>query len=156
MSELPGLPERDPKEEWFHPSKRYAYHLAVEATLRDTDAFGHVNNGVYASWIEEVRTKYVFERRGLTAVEQLGFILASARLDFRSPVLIHETVDLFCAPSRVGRSSWDLVYEGRARKDGRLVVEAQTTQVQYDYAVRAAVPIPDAWRKLLEADMVVT
>jgi len=156
MAELPGLPERDPEQEWAHPSKRYAFHLAVEATLRDTDAFGHVNNGVYLSWIEEVRTKYVFERRGLKEAPELAFILASARLDFRSPVLMLEKVDLFCAPSRIGRSSWDLVYEGRARSDGRLVVEAQSTQVQYDYAERKAIPIPDAWKKLLEADMVVT
>ncbi|MBI3448173.1 MAG: acyl-CoA thioesterase [Acidobacteria bacterium] len=146
----------DSEESWAHPSKRYAYHLAVEATLRDTDAFGHVNNGVYVSWIEEVRTKYVFDRRGLKDTHELAFILASARLDFRSPVMMLETVDLFCAPSRVGRSSWDLVYEGRARKDGRLVVEAQSTQVQYDYKERKAVPIPDDLKKILENDLVIT
>src|SRR5262249_38671724 len=151
-----GLPERDPEQEWTHPSKRYAYHLAVESTLRDTDAFGHVNNGVYVNWIEEIRTRYVYERRHLTDVKELGFILASAKLDFRSPVLLHETIDLFCAPSRIGRSSWDMVYEGRARADGRLVVEAQTTQVQYDYATSKAVPIPEAWRKILEGDLVAT
>ncbi|HZE88269.1 MAG TPA: thioesterase family protein [Verrucomicrobiae bacterium] len=146
----------DAEESWAHPSKRYAYHLAVEATLRDTDAFGHVNNGVYVSWIEEVRTKYVFDRRKLKETHELAFILASAKLDFRSPVMMLETVDLFCAPSRVGRSSWDLVYEGRARSDGRLVVEAQSTQVQYDYKERKAVPIPDDWKKILENDRVVT
>jgi len=156
MAELPAGPPRDPSQEWSHPSRRYAWHLAVEATLRDTDAFGHVNNGVYLSWIEEVRTRYVYEKRGLKEVMDLGFILASARLDFRSPVLLHETIDLFCAPSKVGRSSWEMIYEGRARADGRLVVEAQSTQVQYDYAMKRAVPIPDDWRRILEADLVST
>jgi Tol biopolymer transport system component len=37
-----------------------------------------------------------------------------------------------------------MAYEGRARTDGRLVSEARTVQVQYDYAARRAVPIPDA------------
>jgi acyl-CoA thioesterase FadM len=54
---------------------------------------------------------------------------------------------------RIGRSSWDLAYVGRAREGGRLVVEGVSTQVQYDYTVRASAPIPPAWRELLTADL---
>lgn len=140
--------------EWASPSKRYAFHHAVEATLRDTDAMGHVNNAVYLSWIEEVRNHYIFDRRGLARADEMDFILASARLDFRSPVLMHEMVDIWCSPSRVGRSSWEMAYEGRVRSGGRLVVEANTVQVQFDYAKRVAVPIPDAWRRILEVDVI--
>ena len=139
-----------------HPSKRYPFHSEVLATLRDTDGLGHVNNAVYLSWLEEIRTLYVFERRGMTRMDQVDFILASARLDFRSPILMHETVDLWLGPSRLGKSSWDLLYEGRARGDGRLVLEATTVQVMFDYASKAAIPIPDDWRRILQADMVST
>lgn len=135
-----------------HPSRRYPYHLEIQATLRDTDGLGHVNNGVYLTWLEEVRTRYIFDRRGLKEMSDVDFILASARLDFRSPVLIHEIVDLWCGPSRVGRSSWDLAYEGRALGDGRLVLEAQTTQVQFDYRSRTPMPIPEEFRRILTAD----
>jgi len=136
------------------PSRRYPYQLAVRATLRDTDGIGHVNNAVYLTWLEEARTRYVFERRGLEDLHELDFILASAHLEYRSPVLLHETVDLWCGPSRVGNRSWEMVYEGRARGDGRLMVEARTVQVQYDYRERKAVPIPGAWRRLLQEDLV--
>lgn len=135
------------------PSRPFRYHLAVQATLRDTDGLGHVNNGVYLTWLEEVRTRYVYDRRGLARLDEVDFILASARLDFRSPVFLHETVDLWCSPARVGRRSWDLAYEGRARRDGRLVVEASTVQVHFDYAVRKSVPLPAGWRALLEQDL---
>jgi acyl-CoA thioesterase FadM len=64
-----------------------------------------------------------------------------------------ETIDMRCAPVRIGRTSWDLAYEGRAREGGRLVVEGVSTQVQYDYATRAATPIPEDWRALLAADL---
>jgi acyl-CoA thioester hydrolase len=141
-------------QDWANPSKRYAFHHAVEATLRDTDAMGHVNNAVYLSWLEVVRNHYIFDRRGLSRTEEMDFILASARLDFRSPVLMHEVVDIWCSPSRVGRSSWEMAYEGRVRSGGRLVVEASTVQVQFDYAKRGAAPIPDAWRRILEVDMI--
>src|SRR5262249_41651184 len=123
------------------------------ATLRDTDALGHVNNAVYVNWFEEVRTSYVCQRRGFRSMEQVDFILASTSVQFRSPVYMMETIDMKCAPIRIGRQSWDLAYEGRARDGGRLVVEGVSTQVQYDYARRVPVPIPDAWRALLTTDL---
>ncbi len=141
------------QEPGIQPSRRYPYHLTVQATLRDTDGLGHVNNGVYLNWLEEIRTRYVYDRRGLVDLAQVDFILASARLDFRSPVRLHEQVELWCGPSRIGRSSWDLLYEARARTDSRLVVEGETVQVQYDYARGAPVPIPEVWRRILEADL---
>lgn len=130
-----------------------AYTLAVQATLRDTDALGHVNNAVYIHWFEEVRTAYVCARRGVATMDQVDFILASTTAHFKSPVFMLETIEMTCAPTRLGRSSWDLAYEGRAKTDGRLVVEGTSTQVQYDYATRVSVPIPAAWRAVLEADL---
>ena len=142
---FPGEPAR--------PSKPFTFSLPVQATLRDSDGLGHVNNGVYVTWLEEIRTRYVFDRRGLTRLSQIDFILASATLDFRSPVRLHEVVDLWCAPSRIGRSSWSMLYEGRSRTDGRLVVDASTVQVQFDYERRASTPLPDDWRAILESDL---
>ena len=130
-----------------------AHTLAVQATLRDTDAFGHVNNSVYVNWFEEVRTSYVCARRDLRSIADVDFILASTTINFRSPVLLHETIELRCAPVRIGNSSWDLAYEGRAQGGGRLVVEGVSTQVQYDYTSREKAPIPAGWRALLAADM---
>ena len=135
------------------PERRWAFRVAIDATLRDTDGLGHVNNAVYLSWIETARTRYVFERRRLTRIEQLDFVLASAHLDFRSPVYLHETVEIRCSPSRVGKSSWEMTFEGRVRDDGRVCLEARTVQVQYDYEERSSRPIPDDWRKILEADL---
>lgn len=132
----------------------WAFELDVQATLRDTDALGHVNNVVYVSWFEEVRTAYVCARRGFATMDRVDFILASTTAHFRSPVYMLETVTMKCAPVRLGRSSWELAYEGRVKGDGRLVVEGTSTQVQYDYAARGSAPIPEAWRTMLTADLV--
>ena len=129
-------------------------HLAVVATLRDTDAMGHVNNAVYLTWLEEIRTRYVIDRRGFRGLEDVDFVLGSAALAYRSPVRLDETVDLWCGPTRIGNKSWDLRYVGKAREDGRVVLEASTVQVQYDYHRRAAVSIPARWRRMLEEDRV--
>ena len=30
---------------------RWAYEMTIQATLRDTDGLGHVNNAVYLTWL---------------------------------------------------------------------------------------------------------
>ena len=134
--------------------RRWAYTLPVDATLRDTDGLGHVNHVVYITWFEEARTRYVAERLGFTDIHQVNFVLASATVHFRSPVYFPEVVEVSLAPTRVGTKSWDLAYEGRVRGGGRLVVEGTTTQVQFDFKAKSSVPIPDDWRRVLEADLV--
>ena len=131
---------------------RWAYELSVRATLRDTDGLGHVNNTVYLTWLEEVRTRYVLQRRGLRRIEEVDFVLAATTLNFRSPVYFDETVVLKCMPTKVGNSSWAMAYEGRAASDGQVVVEATSIQVQYDYAAKKKAPIPPAWRRMLVED----
>jgi len=128
------------------------FTLPVHATLRDTDAFGHVNNAVYVNWFEEVRTAYIVDRRGIKSTSEVDFILASITVHYRSPVYLMETIDMWCVPIRIGTTSWTLRYEGRARKDGRLVVDGSSTQVQFDYATHKKAPVPEAWRAILTAD----
>ena len=88
-----------------------AFKLAIQATVRDTDAFGHVNNAVYVSWFEEVRTSYVCSRRGLKSMSEVDFILASTTVHFRSPVFMMETIEMCCAPIRIG-IPWFLIDTG--------------------------------------------
>ena len=129
---------------------RWAYAYRTEATMRDTDGLGHVNNAVYLTWFEEARTRWVFDRMGLTDIAQFAFVLASTAIDFRSPVYLGETVEIRLAVVRLGAKSWDLAYEGRVVSDGRVCVEGRSVQVQYDFAAKASVPLDGAWRRMLE------
>ena len=132
--------------------RAFPYRHAVQVSLRDLDAFGHVNHAVYLSYLEVARTNYYFERRGLTDVGELDFILGSITCRYRSPAFLHETLVVHLGPTKIGGKSWDLAYEIRESRSGRLVVEAVTTQVQYDYRAGRAAPIPPDVRALLERD----
>jgi acyl-CoA thioester hydrolase len=124
----------------------------VRASLRDIDGLGHVNNAVYVTWFEEARTHWLFERMGLKTMEEFAFVLASTEIHFRSPVHLHERVEIRLVPIRVGSKSWELAYEGRAVEDGRLVVEGRSVQVQYDFAAKTSIPLQGAWRRMLVAE----
>jgi acyl-CoA thioester hydrolase len=113
--------------------------------FKDVDAMGHVNNAVYLTYIEEARIAFL---RPLGPTYE-HLILAHAEIDFRSPVRDGEEVEVGVRCTRLGSSSFDLAYELWA--GGRLVAEAKSVQVSYDYEVSAPAPIPDAWREALAA-----
>jgi acyl-CoA thioesterase FadM len=76
-------------------------------------------------------------------------ILARLEIDFRSPVELGETVEIAVTPTRVGTKSFDLGYELRA--GARLVAEAQTVLVAYDYAHARSVELPPEWKERFAA-----
>jgi len=54
----------------------------------------------------------------------------------------------FGPAARLGTKSFELEYE--LRSDGRLVAEAKSVLVGYDYATERSVEVPPRWRRRLE------
>jgi acyl-CoA thioester hydrolase len=113
--------------------------------FRDLDAKGHVNNAVYLTYMESARIAFVAR----ASAHELPFIIARIEIDFRAPLELGETVEIGVRAARFGTKSFDLEYELRA--GGRLVAEAKSVCVGYDYESGETVPIPEVWREQLAA-----
>lgn len=107
--------------------------------FRDCDSMGHVNNAVYSTFLEEAR------------IEVLGgladFILARVEIDFRSELHADEEIEVGTRCSRIGTKSLDL--EHAIMADGRLVAEAKSVLVGYDYDAGTSVPLTENQRSRL-------
>jgi acyl-CoA thioester hydrolase len=114
--------------------------------FRDLDSLGHMNNAVYATFLEQARLAYLSGN----GAEPTDMILARLEIDFRSPLELGETVEIAVAPTRIGTKSFELAYVMRA--GDRVVAEAKTVLVAYDYASGETVAVPDAWRAGLAAE----
>ncbi len=115
----------------------------------DIDGFGHVNNAVFSTYLEQARLAW-FGRYALDEPMPLrDVILARTEIDFRSPLVFGETVAIAVRPSRVGTKSFELEYELRA--GDRLVAEAKSVLVGYDYDVAQSVEVPERWRRRLRS-----
>ena len=114
--------------------------------FNDLDGMGHVNNAVYSTYLEQARLAW-FGHDEQMPLEDV--ILARTEIDFRSPLSVGEVVEIGVRPSRLGTKSFELEYELRA--DGRLVAEAKSVLVGYDYAHAKSVEIPERSRKRLSA-----
>ena len=113
--------------------------------FRDLDAMGHMNNAVYSTMIEQARLAFLTPNGA--RVENM--ILARLEIDFRSPVELGETIEIAVTPTRIGTKSFDLDYV--LRVGDRVVAEAKTVLVAYDYATASSVELPDEWKERLAA-----
>jgi acyl-CoA thioester hydrolase len=121
----------------------FVHHETVR--FRDLDAMGHLNNAVYATFLEQARMAYL-EPQG---AKVRSMILARLEIDFRSPVELGETVAISVTPTRVGTKSFDLEY--LLTVGDRTVAEAKTVLVAYDYENAQSMDIPTNWKERLAA-----
>jgi acyl-CoA thioester hydrolase len=129
----------------------FRFSTTVVVRWRDLDAMNHVNNAVYFTYLEQARVHYLRELGLVPDVPSgIGFILAEAHCQFKSPLKLGERVTVHTRVSELGRSSF--VFEYRMEgEDGRLAAEAHTTQVRYDYESGRSTPLSDAWRQAIVA-----
>ncbi|MDQ3890621.1 MAG: acyl-CoA thioesterase [Actinomycetota bacterium] len=127
----------------------FSFVRPQEVEFRDLDGLGHVNNAVYLSYLESAKVAYFRDVVGVQALEDLG-IVADARISFRSPAFLGETLAIGVRVPDVGTKSMQFEFEIRG-PDGRVVAEASSVHVAFDYRSRRAVAVPDAWRQRIEA-----
>jgi acyl-CoA thioester hydrolase len=122
---------------------QFRFEHPLEVRFVDTDAFGHVNNAVYLSYFEAARAAYYAHVTGTPFMTgQHGtkhtFVIAEARVSYRSPVLFGEALVVGCRFAWVRRSSFGLEYRIRAQESpagrARIVAEGETVQVMFDLA----------------------
>jgi acyl-CoA thioester hydrolase len=112
---------------------------------------GHVNNAVYVTYLEVARQEYWRAFVQSDNYRVVPFILAHVTIDFRSEALMHETLELCIRCAFIGGKSFGFDYVIREQKTQRLVVEAKSVQVFYDYTSKQSMPCPPDLRQRLEA-----
>jgi acyl-CoA thioester hydrolase len=117
--------------------------------FRDLDVLGHVNNAVFLTYVEQARIAFLHALGLVDDPRDPKMILARVAIDFRSPASLGEVVEIGVRPSRFGTKSFEL--EHALRVGERLVAEARTVLVGYDYARNESVALPDVWRKRMAA-----
>jgi acyl-CoA thioester hydrolase len=122
----------------------------LQPRFRDTDAMGHINNAVYVTYLEVARQEYWRALDGTQDYRRVPFILAHVTIDFRSEALVNEVLLLGCRCVKIGSKSFRFEYEIREKTSGRLVVEASTVQVCYDYGTRKTTHVPPELRRAIE------
>lgn len=122
------------------------FETTVQPRYRDLDPMGHVNNAVYATYLEHARTAFFREAVGRDLADA-NVALASLSIEFQRPIdrLGEVTVEL--AVIDLGTTSATLSYD--LRLDGETAATAESVQVALDDE-GAPTPIPTDVREAFE------
>jgi acyl-CoA thioester hydrolase len=130
----------------------FRHRTPLQVRFRDIDAFGHVNNAVFFSYVEMARIRYLLDVLEVEAdFSTLPLILARVELDFRSPVFFGDELEVGTRVDRIGRTSFSMSHRVTAGPDRRLVADVSTVLVTYAYDSASPIRVPDEWRARMGA-----
>jgi acyl-CoA thioester hydrolase len=103
----------------------------IEIRWADCDAYRHVNNAVYATYLEECRDEWLVAALGSNA-DLWDYVLARVAIDFRRELtLVDDAVLVTAELVRIGNSSLTLREQVRTL-DGELAAESEAVVVARD------------------------
>jgi len=125
-------------------SMPFTHTLAVR--FRDLDLFGHVNNAVYLTYLEEARIAFM-THTGIRNWQDRSrsTIVAHIDIDYRAPAKLGDTLELVLTVSRIGNRSFSLHYEVTQIDTRTRIAEANSVQVCYDFEADHVIALPEAW-----------
>ncbi|MBA3771558.1 MAG: acyl-CoA thioesterase [Ramlibacter sp.] len=115
----------------------------------DTDRQGHVNNAVFATFLETGRTEILYNPAAPLAAPGGEFVIAQLVLNFRSEIYWPGTVLVGTRVSTIGKSSVKL--EQAIFQEDRCAALAETVIVHIDTSTRRSKPFAPAAVERLNA-----
>lgn len=128
----------------------------VKIRFNDLDGYNHVNNAVYLTYFEEARINYLGNKMGIDwNWDEAGILLARVEIDYISPVVFTDDVQISLWVSRIGSKSFDLEYriEKRAGDAWQAVTNGKSVQVCYNFKLGQSIAIPENWEKNLREEL---
>lgn len=121
----------------------------------DIDMLQHVNNATYVVWAETARCVYHAEVLGESLTGANGIIVAKLEVTYERPLAYREQVAIGCRVTRIGRKSFDFLFEIWSEDTNQRAAYCHTTLVAFNFETKNSVIIPQKWRELIAAHEVV-
>lgn len=121
-----------------------AFTVDVHVRYNDLDTYNHVNNAVYATYLEEARIAYIEEVLDID-VNDFTFVIANLELSFERPVEMTDALSVALETTALGRSSATMAYE--LRDGDERVATGETTLVFVDPEEKRPAEIPPSIRE---------
>ncbi|MDR7134122.1 acyl-CoA thioester hydrolase [Lysobacter niastensis] len=114
---------------------------------RDLDAFNHVNNSQYLSYLEEARLQWMMTVPGQGLDDHVAPVVAAANLNYRRPIEWPAEVAIELFVERLGNTSLSVAHRIVDAKDPAvLYCDGHVVMVWIDRNTGRAAPLPEAVR----------
>ena len=117
----------------------------------DTDRQGHVNNAVFATFLETGRCEFLYNPDNNLLLNDTSYVIARLDLHFVGEINWPGRVDIGTGVRKVGNSS--LTLHQAVFQDGTCVCQADSVIVQMHNETRKSHPLSDQARDFFTAHM---
>ena len=124
------------------------FRVPMAVRWRDLDAFNHVNNSKYLSYLEEARLHWMIGVPGKGLDDHVAPVVAAAQLNYRRPIGWPAQVVIELFVERLGNTSLTIGHRIVDATDaGVLYCDGHVVMVWIDRDSGAAAPLPDPVRE---------
>lgn len=132
----------------MHATRTALFSLDIEVRWRDLDAFNHVNNANFLTYLEEARMVWLNALPGPWKDDRVSPLLAAVQVNFRRPIGWPETVAVVLFAGRIGRTSITLEHRIVSAADAGLVyADGEAVMVWADTRTGKSVELPEVVRR---------
>ena len=127
----------------------FPYSCPIQVRWRDLDAFSHVNNATFASYLEMARTKVFQDFFGGREAMEVPFFITRLEIKYRRAVKLYDDVHVGVRVGWIKGASF--TFEYRVEVNGETAADAVTTLACVDNTTGRAVRMAPALRETLES-----
>ncbi len=126
----------------------YSFSCPIQVRWRDLDAFAHVNNSVFATYLEIARTAVWRECFGGREAMDISFFVKSLTIDFKRQVALYDDVTAWLRVGEIRGASFTFEYVVEANEE--VAAEAVTQLASVDNTTGRVVRMSPEMRAMLE------
>ncbi len=130
----------------------FPYKVELDVRVSDLNYGNHLGNDAVLSLLHEARRRYI---RSLGSDEigadGVGFVVADSAVTYRAQAFYADALSIEVAAGDFSSRSCAFFFRVSAVADGRVVAEARTGMVCFDFKAQKAMTIPQGLRAKLQA-----
>ena len=120
--------------------------VEIQVRFRDLDAYGHVNNAVYMSYLETARVDMIHDLFMRDMSKNIQYLLVSVKLDYLQPILLSDRVFVHCKFDDIGKVRFKVRYNVH-NGEGKIFAEGYSEHALFNGNTKRPMRLPEEWKK---------
>ena len=118
--------------------------LEIQVRFADLDAYGHVNNAMYLSYLELARVELIRDLFIQDMQKNIQYLLIHVDLEYIQPIKLSDKVYVQCWWKEVGKVKFKAAYSVHDGNE-KIFAKGATTHALYDGNTKRPVRLPKEW-----------
>ncbi|MDR0455051.1 MAG: acyl-CoA thioesterase [Deferribacteraceae bacterium] len=118
--------------------------VEIQVRFRDLDAYGHVNNAVYMSYLEIARVELIKDLFLQDMAENIQYLLVSVKLDYRQPIRLSDKALVHCEFNDIGKVRFKVLYKVH-NGEGKIFAEGYSVHALFNGNTNRPMRLPEEW-----------